>query len=118
MTSIREFEYAGWQAAAASYDGFAGATRLFVEPLVQAAHVKPGARLLDVACGPGVASAKAAAVGARVTGVDFSPEMIAEARRRHPAIAFQMADAEALPFPDAQLRCRDREFRHPSRRAP
>ena len=103
MTSIREFEHAGWQAAAATFDGFAGATALFVDPLLQAAGVKSGMRLLDVACGTGVASARAAALGARVTGVDFSSEMIAEARRRHPAIAFESGDAEALPFPDASF---------------
>src|SRR5947209_15462440 len=103
MTSIREFEFAGWRIAAATYDGFAGATALFVDPLLDAANVKPGARLLDIACGTGVASARAAAAGACVTGIDFSPEMIAEARRRHPALAFQIADAEHLPFADASF---------------
>jgi ubiquinone/menaquinone biosynthesis C-methylase UbiE len=103
MTSIREFEYAGWRVAASTYDGFAGATRLCVDPLLWAADVKPGTRLLDVACGSGVAAAQAAALGARVTGVDFSPEMIGEARRRHPAITFETGDAEALPFPDASF---------------
>src|ERR1043165_5874750 len=42
MTSIREFEYAGWKSAAASYDGFAAITALFVPPLLAAADVKPG----------------------------------------------------------------------------
>src|SRR5947209_399581 len=101
VISIREFEHAGWRPAAGTYDGFAAATPLFVVPLLQAAGIKPGTRLLDVACGTGVASARAAALGARVTGVDFSPEMIVETQRRHPAIGFQTADAEALPFPDA-----------------
>ena len=103
MTSIRDFEYAGWQVAASSYDGFAGATALFVAPLLTAAGVKPGTRLLDVACGPGVAAAQAAAAGARVTGVDFSPAMIDEARRRNPAIEFHTADAEQLPFANASF---------------
>jgi len=103
MTGIREFEYAGWQVAASAYDGFADATRLFVDSLLRAADVKPGTRLLDVACGSGVAAAQAAALGARVTGVDFSPEMIGEARRRHRTIAFETGDAEALPFPDARF---------------
>jgi ubiquinone/menaquinone biosynthesis C-methylase UbiE len=103
MTSIREFEYAGWQVAASTYDGFADATRLFVDALLDAAGARSGTRLLDVACGSGVAAAQAAALGARVTGVDFSPGMIGEARRRHPAIAFETGDAEALPFPDASF---------------
>jgi len=67
VTGIRDFEYAGWRVAAATYDGFA------------------------------------AALGARVTGVDFSPEMIAEAEKRHPQIAFHTADAEQLPFADASF---------------
>ncbi|OLE85315.1 MAG: hypothetical protein AUF76_01150, partial [Acidobacteria bacterium 13_1_20CM_2_65_9] len=43
----------------------------------------------------------AAARGAIVTGLDFSRAMIADARRRHPAIAFREGDAEALPFDNA-----------------
>lgn len=103
MTGIRDFEYTGWQTAAESYDAFADATALFVDPLLQAAGVKPGTRLLDVACGTGVASARATAAGAQVTGIDFSPQMIGEARKRHPAIDFQIADAEQLPFPDKRF---------------
>jgi len=103
MGAIREFELEGWQAAASSYDGFAGATRLFVAPLLQAAGVRPGMRLLDVACGPGAAAGEAAAAGAHAVGVDFSHAMIGEARRCHPAVEFQTADAEALSFPDASF---------------
>jgi 2-polyprenyl-3-methyl-5-hydroxy-6-metoxy-1,4-benzoquinol methylase len=38
-------------------------------------------RVLDVGCGTGLMSAKLAATGRRVVGVDLSPEMIARARR-------------------------------------
>jgi SAM-dependent methyltransferase len=103
MGALREFELAGWQSAAASYEGFAGATRLFVPALVRAVGAKPGMRLLDVACGTGVASAAAAHAGARVTGVDFSPAMVALARSLHPSIAFESGDAEALPFADSSF---------------
>lgn len=103
MTSIRDFEHAGWEAAAATFDGFAGATALFVDPLLEAASVKPGMRVLDIACGTGVVSVRAREQGAQVTGLDFSDRMIAEARKRHPAIAFETGDAEALPFPDASF---------------
>lgn len=101
MGALRDFELAGWQSAAATYDGFAGATRLFVPALVEAAGAKPGVRLLDIACGTGVASQAASEAGARATGLDFSAEMLATARRLHPDIAFQGGDAEALPYPDA-----------------
>ena len=103
MGDLREFELAGWQGAAASYDGFAGATRLFVPALVQAAGAKPGMHVLDIACGTGVAAHAAAQAGARVTGVDFSPAMLVTARRLHPDMAFHTGDAEALPFADASF---------------
>jgi SAM-dependent methyltransferase len=103
MGALREFELAGWQDAAATYDGFAGATRLFVPALVRAAGAKPGVRLLDLACGTGVAAQAAAEAGARVTGVDFSPAMLAAAQRLHPSLDFHAGDAEALPFADASF---------------
>jgi SAM-dependent methyltransferase len=103
MGAVSEFEREGWQSAAASYEGFAGATRLFVPALLQAVGVKPGMRLLDVACGTGVASAAAAAAGARVTGIDFSPAMLAMARSLHPELQFESGDAEELTFADASF---------------
>jgi ubiquinone/menaquinone biosynthesis C-methylase UbiE len=103
MGAIRDFELDGWQAAAPSYDAFAGATRLFIPSLLHAAGVRPGLRLLDVACGPGAAAGEAGAAGAHAVGVDFSHAMIDAARRCHPAVEFRTADAEALPFPDASF---------------
>lgn len=59
--------------------------------------------VLDVGCGPGHAAAFLASHGARVEGVDLSPEMIAEATARHPAIEFRVADMAALPHADASV---------------
>ena len=44
--------------------------------------VRPGARVLDVGCGVGRWSERLAARGAQVTGIDLSPTMVREARRR------------------------------------
>ncbi|PYN08036.1 MAG: hypothetical protein DME02_09500 [Candidatus Rokuibacteriota bacterium] len=57
---------------------------------------------LDVGCGTGFLVFELAARGHRVTGVDFAPAMIAEARRkaadRALAVRLEEADAEQLPF--------------------
>jgi len=57
---------------------------------------------LDVGCGTGFLSFELAARGFGVTGVDFAPAMLAEARRkaaeRGIAIRFELGDAERLPF--------------------
>lgn len=103
MGAIRDFELAGWQAVASSYGGFAGATQLFIDALLRAVDAGPGMQLLDIACGTGLATGAAAAAGARVTGVDFSPSMIVVARRLNPALDFQTGDAEDLPFRDASF---------------
>jgi SAM-dependent methyltransferase len=75
-------------------------TSLALKPLLNAARVAAGRRLLDIATGPGVAAAAAHARGARATGVDVSPGMVALARRAHSGIDFQVAEVTALPFPD------------------
>jgi ubiquinone/menaquinone biosynthesis C-methylase UbiE len=101
-TAFHDFEHAGWERAAAHYaDAFGDLTKQTAGPLLDAAGVRAGARLLDVACGPGFISAAAAARGADVVGLDFSPAMIASARRTHPSIAFQLGDAEVLPFDES-----------------
>src|SRR5438128_11973897 len=69
--------------------------------LLDAAHVTKGTRLLDVACGPGYAAA--AALGAIAIGVDFSSEMVEEARNRFPGIEFKEGDAEQLSFADSSF---------------
>ncbi len=97
----RDFEHAGWERAAAAYaDTFGRVSNPFVPALLDAVAIQAGAGLLDVACGPGLVSAAAAARGAKVTGIDFSRNMVEEAERRYPGLTFREGDAEALPFED------------------
>ncbi len=100
--AVRAFEHAGWEQAAGRYEAsFATATRQFIPALLDAVGPRAGHSVLDVACGPGFVAAEAATTGATVRGLDFSPAMLGVARRLHPRIPFDEADAEALPYPDA-----------------
>jgi SAM-dependent methyltransferase len=75
------------------------------------ANAAPGARVLEVGCGPGHLSIRMAReLGLDVTGLDLDPEMIQVARvnaddavddRRQPT--FVIGDVAALPFPDASF---------------
>ena len=66
-----------------------------------AAGIRPGHRVLDVACGTGVLAreaARRAAPGGKVEGLDRNPGMLAVARRQAPEIAWREGLAEALPY--------------------
>ncbi len=58
--------------------------RTLIDPGLFAAlgEVRPGERILDVGCGNGYIARRLARAGARVTGIDASPELIARARER------------------------------------
>jgi len=104
LQAVRAFEHAGWQRAAPAYGTtFARATSGFIGPLLDAARVEMGLRVLDLACGPGFVAGAARGRGALVTGLDFSAAMIALARAAHPGIRFEEGDAEALPFAEGSF---------------
>jgi SAM-dependent methyltransferase len=97
--AFNAFESVGWEQQAPTYDRFMGGiTRRLVVPLLDAAGVGPGSRVLDVATGPGYAAAEAAARGASVIGVDVAEAMVRLAAELHPEIPVRQADAERLPF--------------------
>jgi ubiquinone/menaquinone biosynthesis C-methylase UbiE len=77
------------------------------EAVVEAAGIEPGHDVLDVACGTGNATIPAAKAGARVTGLDFAPALLAIARERAAdamvEIDFTEGDAQELPFEDASF---------------
>ena len=95
------FEAAGWEQQASGYEDFFGPiTTRVVGPLLDAAAVEAGTRVLDVASGPGYVSAEAAKRGASVVGIDIAEAMLSLARGLHPQIEFRQGNAEALPFSD------------------
>jgi SAM-dependent methyltransferase len=76
--------------------------------LVAFAGIRPGDRVLDVACGTGVAAITARRGGAKVTGLDLTPELLERARDNAavanvPDIQWKEGDAEALPFADGEF---------------
>ena len=104
MDSFSKFEHDGWARVADKYDAvWSTSTRQFIPPLLAAAEVSAGLSLLDIGCGPGYVSAAAAERGAIPTGLDFSEEMIAIARKMFPHIEFREGDAQDLPFADGSF---------------
>jgi SAM-dependent methyltransferase len=74
--------------------------------LVAAARLGPGMRVIDVACGTGVLTLRAAEAicpGGAAVGLDFNPGMLAVARRKAPGIDWRQAPAEAIPFGSADF---------------
>src|ERR1700676_4907244 len=75
--------------------------------LVKRAGIHHGQRVLDVACGTGVVSITAARLGAHVTGLDLTPELLERARENSRIAEVQIdwheGDVEKLPFGDAEF---------------
>ena len=100
--SFRDFELDGWEdeSVCSDYDAhLATVTIQSVRALLDAACVRRGTRVLDTATGAGYAAAIGAERGAEAIGVDFSVSQVNRARTRYPAVRFEQADADALPFP-------------------
>jgi ubiquinone/menaquinone biosynthesis C-methylase UbiE len=78
------------------------------EALVERAGLRPGDRVVDLACGTGIVArhaVKRVRWGGSVTGIDLNAQMLAVAREVtthvHPPIEWIEADVTALPLPDA-----------------
>ena len=69
--------------------------------------IRPGSKVLDIACGTGNAAMPAARTGAAVTGVDIATNLLEQARSRAAAekveIRFDEGDAEDLPYDDGSF---------------
>jgi SAM-dependent methyltransferase len=77
------------------------------EEFIARLDLKPGMKVLDVACGSGNQSIPAAHAGATVTGVDIATNLLEQAQVRAAEeglkIQFDEGDAEQLPYADAQF---------------
>ena len=75
--------------------------------LVETVNVRAGQRVLDVAAGTGTSAIPAARRGAEVVATDLTPELLdvgrAAAAVEGVQLTWQPADAEALPFDDAEF---------------
>src|SRR5262245_22710921 len=103
---FKEFEHAGWtddSLTRAYHCELADVTRQSIPRLLAAAGVRPGDRVLDVACGGGYVAAAARDQGAEAMGLDFSATQVRLAKRAYPGIEFAEGDAEELPFSEAQF---------------
>ncbi|GAS87428.1 DUF480 domain-containing protein [Mycolicibacterium brisbanense] len=72
--------------------------RWLLERVAVAARDLP---IMDAGCGPGHVTAYLAAAGADAHGLDLSPEMITQARQRHPDVGYEVGDLRRLMRPAA-----------------
>jgi SAM-dependent methyltransferase len=102
FTAIKQRQQATW--ASGDYSIIGGRLVSVAENLCEAADLRTGWRVLDVATGAGNAAIAAARHGCDAVGVDYVPELLERSRERAEAerlpVAFVEGDAEALPFPD------------------
>jgi SAM-dependent methyltransferase len=101
----------------ASFSPTATFTAPIAGRLVRFAGITSGERVLDVGTGTGVVALAAAHRGARVTGLDLTPQLLAVARENAKVAArdeveWTEGDAEALPYPDASFDVVVSQFGH------
>ena len=100
IRTLKEQARATWSAG--NYDAVAEGIWEVGGVIVERAGIRPGEDVLDVACGTGNATIRAALAGGMVTGLDLTPELFEAARRRAAEAGAEVrwieGDAEALPF--------------------
>ena len=104
-TSVKGRQQAMW--ASGDFAVIGTTLQIVGELLCEAVDVQAGERVLDVAAGNGNATLAAARRFAAVTSTDYVPALLESGRRRAQAegfdVAFKVADAEDLPYPDASF---------------
>jgi SAM-dependent methyltransferase len=103
--AIKQRQQATW--ASGDFAVVGTTLQIVGESLAEAADVRAGERVLDIAAGNGNATLAAARRFARVTSTDYVPALLDKGRARAAAegfsVEFQVADAEDLPFADANF---------------
>jgi ubiquinone/menaquinone biosynthesis C-methylase UbiE len=105
LAAIKARQQVTW----ASGDFAVVAARIVIvsEHLADAADLRTGSRVLDIACGNGNATLAAARWGTHVTGVDYVPALLDRGRARAQAegldVEFRLGDAEDLPVADDEF---------------
>lgn len=98
---------ATWSSAGGTYDEVSRGILDAIEHCTNRLAPSPGAHILDVATGTGWTARRLADRGLTVTGVDFAADMLATADKlagaRNLDIAFELGDAESLPYADASF---------------
>ena len=101
LPAIKAKQQATW--ASGDFAVIGTTLQIVGELLCEAADVGGGERVLDVAAGNGNATLAAARRFAHVTSTDYVPALLEGGRRRAEAdglsVTFDVADAEALPYP-------------------
>lgn len=102
FAAIKDKQRAGWETG--DYPRVGNTLQIIAELLIEAADVRAGQQVLDVACGQGNAAIAAARRFADATGVDYAANLLAQGRERaaaeHVPVTFTEGDAEQLPVPD------------------
>jgi SAM-dependent methyltransferase len=102
FTGIKQKQQATW--ASGDFAVIGTTLQIVGESLAEAADVRAGERVLDVAAGNGNATLAAARRFAAVTSTDYVPELLEKGAARAAAegldVQFRYADAEDLPFDD------------------
>lgn len=103
LAVVKERQQKTWSSG--DFSRVAARIVLTAERVAEAADLRAGGSVLDVACGSGNATIAAARHGTRAVGVDYVPELLEDGRLRATAegldIEFVHGDAEDLPFDDA-----------------
>src|SRR5580765_8408916 len=104
-TSVKARQQAMW--ASGDFAVIGTTLQIVGELLCEGVDLRAGERVLDVAAGNGNATLAAARRFASVTSTDYVPALLERGRRRADAerldVTFEVADAEALPYPDASF---------------